>query len=367
MIYILINNQYHVYDYNQWIDEFKSQKISLIQIPHSLNTVTKDNKFEKIYTYSRFLRNIFSLFHFSRISKIHKKITNEILPNENDVLLVYTEYEILNQYIINLFYKANAKIWLLEDGLATMTLCNSHFSGSNYKSKIYQFVLRYLYKYKYLKIYDLPDPTPLMDDMVFSGVCVKLGKSIKRQIPLFHILNKNILELTELKSDKAIFINNDMYNFFCTFEDYIEIIEKTLIALSPNFSEFYFKFHPRESQYFIDLIKQKIKNIPNIKFLETEGIIEDQVDFIKPKYAFSFVSAALINLFHKGITPVFLYETDHRISNDKFVKEIKYFLQSVNYKPINKIEDFTIHYNCGLETENKESKSLFEIINIKKV
>ena len=364
MIYILINNQYHIYDYNQWIEDFKGHQISLIQIPHSLDPIKKDSKFQNIYSYSRFISNIFSLFQFNKIFKIHKKIINEISPNENDVLLVYTEYEILNQYVINIFYKAHAKIWLLEDGLATMTLCNSDSKKNSFKSKIYLFVLKYVYSYKYLKIYHLPDPTPLMDDKLFNGVCVRLGSSIKRQIPLFQISNKNEFKFTNLNSDKAIFINNDLYNFFCTFEDYLEITEKTLAQLSLNFTEIYFKFHPRETDYNINLIKNKINKIPKIKFLDIKGIIEEQVEAIKPKYAFSFVSAALINLFHKGIIPVFLYDTDYKIRNDKFVKEIKVFLESVNYKPIRNIEDFNKNYNSGLEIEPIGSKTLFEIINI---
>ena len=279
-------------------------------------------------------------------------------------MLVYTEYEILNQYVINIFYKAHAKIWLLEDGLATMTLCNSDSKKNSFKSKIYLFVLKYIYSYKYLKIYHLPDPTPLMDDKLFNGVCVRLGSSIKRQIPLFQISNKNEFKFTNLNSDKAIFINNDLYNFFCTFEDYLEITEKTLAQLSLNFTEIYFKFHPRETDYNINLIKNKINKIPKIKFLDIKGIIEEQVEAIKPKYAFSFVSAALINLFHKGIIPVFLYDTDYKIRNDKFVKEIKVFLESVNYKPIRNIEDFNKNYNSGLEIEPIGSKTLFEIINI---
>jgi hypothetical protein len=215
MIYILINNQYHVYDFNQWIDDFNGQEISLIQVPHSLNPLKCDGRFFRIYTYPKFFQSSFSLLRLYKIFNLHKKIRKEILPEENDILLVYTEYEILNQFIVNLFYKSNARVFLLEDGLATMTLCNSNFFSRKLKSKFFEFVLKNIYSYKYLRIYDLPDPTPLMEDKFFSGVCVKLGNSIKREIPLFNISNCKSLVIEDLNFERAIFINNDLYNYLC--------------------------------------------------------------------------------------------------------------------------------------------------------
>lgn len=364
MIYILINNQYHIYDYDQWIEDFKNEKISLIQIPHSLIPVNQDDRFTNIYTYNRFVKNVFSLLYFKKIFKIHNKIRKEIFPNENDILLVYTEYEILNQFIIKIFHEAKSKILLLEDGLATMTLCNSDFKTGNIKSRIYEFILKKIYGYKSLKIYDLPDPTPLMNDYLFNGVCVRLGISINRNIPLFNFSSNKNQKIEDLNYDKAIFINNDLYNFFCTYEDYIEILENTLKLISTQFTEIYFKFHPRESKDYIVKISSKIQQIPNIKILKTDEIIENQVLSIKPKFAFSFVSAALINLFHKGIIPVFLYETDYRLSNDKFVREIRNFLHSINYKPINNVTKFDKSYDCGLEDNNENVKTLYEIIKL---
>ena len=61
---------------------------------------------------------------------------------------------------------------------------------------------------------------------------------------------------------------------------------------------------------------------------------------------------------------MFLYETDYRISNDKFVSEIRKFLHSTNYKAINNVTEFDKNYDCGLGDSKENVKTLYEIIKL---
>jgi hypothetical protein len=79
--------------------------------------------FFQIYTYEQRLitsfKNIF--FKPENIKNIFQRVDNTLFINNSDILLVHTDMDILNQYIIQKFYQCGARVYLLEDGIATIT------------------------------------------------------------------------------------------------------------------------------------------------------------------------------------------------------------------------------------------------------
>jgi hypothetical protein len=56
--------------------------------------------------------------------------------NNSDILLVHTDMDILNQYIIQKFYQCGARVYLLEDGIATITQFNMKEDRAEWKDNL---------------------------------------------------------------------------------------------------------------------------------------------------------------------------------------------------------------------------------------
>ncbi len=53
MIYFLVNNDYHVYDVNTIIYDMPDVPISLIKIPHSLNLIEDNERYNEVFTITK--------------------------------------------------------------------------------------------------------------------------------------------------------------------------------------------------------------------------------------------------------------------------------------------------------------------------
>jgi hypothetical protein len=367
MIYILINNDYQFYDLNNWINDFKDDEITLIQIPHKLNPLNNntDHRFSNVFCFKSYFNNLFFLFNFFKINKIHNEIIKRISPQKSDILFIYTEYEILNQFIINIFYKAKAKIYLIEDGLATMTMFNIVNPKADIRSIMKAALIKSIFwnKYKYLRIINCPDQTPIMSDFIFNGVFVKFGKSIKRNIKLINYKPNSTTSLNEknFNQNAAIFLNNDLYTFFCTYNEYIKYLHNSISAINEKFDVVYFKFHPRETNFYKEKISLEISRYKNIVVIQSEEIIEKTIQDYMPKFAFSHLSASLINLYFLGIEPIFLLNMEKDLIKNKFVAEINNYLINIKYNFLNNYNEITNTYKSGLYVDNK-STSIYNYI-----
>ena len=361
MLYLLVNNNYHLYDFNIWKDEFKDQQIFLIQIPHHLNVIYNDQRFVEITSFKPFFIGIKSLIKYCKIKQLHTVIDKMIFPQKEDILLVFTEYEILNQYIIQKFKRVNAKIWLLEDGLATMAIFNGTFKPYRWKHYIMRWVLRKIYGYKYLDVlYDGKNIFPIMTGKIFEGVCVSLGISIKRELKLFRYRKQYEL-ISGLNRKYAIFLNEDIYKFYCDFDEYLKFLLATLNVISNNFDIVYFKFHPRESDYYRKLINKNINRYSNIIIIEENQIVEKIIENYKPKYAISFLSGSIINLLFKGLQPIYIYHLFPTLLKNPVLQGLTVYLESINYRYVSSLSEINDSYSSGIVLP-EESPSLRELI-----
>lgn len=361
MLYLLVNNNYHLYDFDTWKNEFKDQEIFLIQVPHHLNTIYYDHEFYNCVSFKPFFTGIISLLSYSKIKKLHAEIDKVIFPTSEDILLVYTEYEVLNQYIIQKFKGVNAKIWLLEDGLATMALFNGIFKRIKWKHHIMKWIFRYIYGYKYLEIlYDGKNIFPIMTGKIFEGVCVSLGISIKRKLKLYQYRRQ--YELIEgLNGRCAIFLNEDIYKFYCKFDEYLKFLLMTLNAISHNFDIVYFKFHPRESNNYRSLISGEINRFSNIIIIEENQIIERVINNYRPKYAISFLSGSIINLLFRGLQPIYVYHLFPILERNQVLRGLTLYLESINYRYVSSLNEIDSSYSSGI-TLPEEPPILRELI-----
>lgn len=366
MIYFLVNNDYHLYLDFKLAEQLSDYELALIQVPYSLNSIEKNLLFKKIYCFpNRLTASFINLFIFkNKINNILKEVDKKLFPNSNDVLFVHTEMDLLNQHIIKIFFEAGSKIFLLEDGTATICYFNMESNILNLKEKFREFLLKYFFGFKYLKFkkYGV-QLIPEMENFVFKGVILNQGNSIKRNIPLFKL--KPFEESYEfLDQNGIIFFNQAMYFWFLTKDQYIDYINY-LLSVSFNFSVFYFKFHPSDDQDVKDKITNMINiNYPDVVVLNEEGIAENIISKYPVKYAMTFKSTAAFNLMNKGIVPIFINSMFSKIYHDDSFQAFNQFLNSIDYNSPSDLNQIKPGFNPYIEKNNGLIKySLVDIIN----
>lgn len=328
MIYFLINNNYHLDFDLKLAKQLTSFELGLIQVPYSLNVIDKSDVFSKIHHFPN--KIYLSLRHPFRILSIQKKVDHVLKPKCTDILLVHTDMDLLNQYIIQRFHQAKAKIYLLEDGTATMCVYNILPKKASFKNRFINLILRCLYKYKYTKsgLYGV-ETIPRMADSLFSGVIVNFGNSILREIPLYKLEQKN--ESFEIRYENgAIFFNQALYLFYSTEEEYILFLND-ILEISRRFTPFYFKFHPSETDSFKHSITKLInEQYSNIVIIPENDIAENIVIKYPVRNAITINSTAAMNLITKGLIPIFLNNFyNNRIIDESFIV-FDQFLKSIN-------------------------------------
>lgn len=334
MIYFLINNDYHLSLDMKLAEQLPDFELGLIQIPYSLNILSKSEVFSKIFTYhQRVYASLYRLIMRPKeILNSLKIVDKELTIRADDILLVHTELDVLNQYVIQKFYKANAKIYLLEDGTATMCYFSTPPQAASFMHNIRAFILNFFYGFKYTSIKKYgAEILPVMDDNVFNGMIVSFGDKIDRKIPLYKL--RPFDEPIEVKFDNgAIFFSQPVYFWFCTEHQYIKYIDD-LMAVAYRFERFYFKFHPSDTENVKRAVTRLIKEKYSYILIIIENDIAEKLIIKYPvKYAITFNSTAVFNLMNRGIVPIFLNSIFSNTYNDSSFVVFDQFLRSIGCK-----------------------------------
>ncbi len=365
MIYFLINNNYHFDLDLKLAKQLPNYELGLIQVPYSLNIITNSDLFSKIYYFPNKITSSITdfFFHSLRILAIQKYVHQRLKPNSDDILLVHTDMDLLNQYIIQVFYNAKAKIYLLEDGTSTMCTYNLIPHKAPLKDRIKTLILHHIYKFKYTKIAVYGQQIlPVMKDFVFKGVIVNFGNSIRRNIPFFKLTQvKEPIEI--LHENGAIFLNQGLYSWYLKEDEYISYINN-LLAISENFNPFYFKFHPSDIKSVKNAItKLIVERYSNIIIIEDNDIAEILIQKYPVRYAITFNSTAALNLINKGIVPIFLNQLINNIFPNSEFTAFDQFLKSINCHVPAKLSDIKPGFSALPSAQkNINTKSIVDIL-----
>lgn len=364
MIYFLINNNYHFVDVNKHLDNLKDFDKSLIQIPHTLELVKEDKNFKNIYTfYSPFL-GVKNFFNYFKIKQTHNCIKNKLRINKNDMLFVYSEYEYLNQYIINFFKRNNARVYILDENSLSTYLIHQVCSDKTLplKKRIMYLWIKYIIKYNYTKyIFYNNIVFPQVKDEFIDGILLYNDVKIKRNITKY-LIKKDFNKLI-LDDNKALFLNEKMYDYYCTKLEHLRILDDILNNLSQNFDIVYFKFHPRENELDKEWQYKVIEKYKNIKIIKDNSPIENIIGEYSARYIFSFFAVALLNLKDLGAIPIYLFHLYDEIMKNNAFKEHYSTLLTLNYQFL---KDYSISNFDSVGFNNySQNDTLEEFINRK--
>jgi len=333
LIYFLVNNNYHLIDVYNHSEGLKDYEKSLIQIPHTLECVNENKHFKNIYTFETPFKGLKNYFNIFKVKKKERDILKQLNINENDILFVYTEYEILNQYIMKLFKDVVAKVYVIEDGgfPTYLTYGVKNEGKLSFKEKIQLFYLKYIIGYKFVKFLKYNNVVfPQINEKYIDGVLLYLDVNIIRNVKKF-LISKSQKKLN-LDENKAVFLNEKMYDYYCSKEDYVTILDDCISKMTQKFAKVYFKFHPRETYDNKKWQLEVLNRYPTVKIIEENTAIEYLLEKYDTKYIFSFLSAALLNVNSMNAVPVYIYHFYNIFSEKNIFKQIDLILKNADYK-----------------------------------
>jgi hypothetical protein len=366
MIYFLLNNNYQRYDFMLHLDKFDLGAVSVIEIPHKLDSYPYADSI-KTFRYEQILGNGL-INQVSNYLSVSSKMKNEIKPTGEDVLFLYTEFEILNLYLVDLFKKSGARIYLIEDGgMATyIPFRKSRSESLSIKERVKLLIYRALPGLINIRFQKMNGVVfPWLPDKTFNGLCVYRPVRIFRKIPVILIVNSVSLPAIDVIKDRVIFLNEPIYDHYQDEVKYFSGLIEILRGLEIAFREVYFKFHPRETIEWRQRIKDKVLfYYPDIVVIESNDAFESMVETYRPSTIASYFAASLLNLCVRGIEPMYLYRCIPDLNCQPVFQEVSLVLSELGYNFITQIAEIRSGYKSGLLGEGigQDMTTLFDLV-----
>lgn len=349
MIYFLINNNHQYVDFCNHLFVLDSEDVVLVEIPYALNC-NKDDGIKNKLRYSRSAGN--GLFDqvYKFLSTIGR-IGRDIVPSVNDVLFFYTEYEILNQYLVRRFKQAGASVYLIEDGgFGTYVPFRRVDSEPlTIKELIKQSVYRLLPGLAGIRLHKINGHIfPWMPDSNIDAVCLYQPVAIKRNIPIKLMRRPSQSQLVTIPGS-VFFLNEPIYEVYQTWDEYIEGLNILLEALCDGFKQVHFKFHPRESAERRQCIREKVLfRFPLLTVVEEDTAMEMLADQYRPSVVASYFCSALLELANRGIEPLYLYHLLSGLKKQPVFMEVTSILTELNYNYVSALSEIKDNYCSNL-------------------
>ncbi len=366
MIYFLINNNHQYYDLKLHLSEINKQDVSLIIVPYMLDE-SELVGFGRTYTYPRAFKPRLIVQARNHIRQ-KRLVEKEIQPGQADVLFLYTEFDLLNQYIVTHFKHNGAKVYLIEDGGLATYLPFRMLNGEqlSVREKIKQWVYRLLPGLHTLRLHKLNGHTfPQMADKYIDGLCMYRPVPIRRNIPT--ILLRRAIKQTKISPTigTVIFLNEPVYYIYQKPDDYLVGLKIIIQSLSGGFDDVLFKFHPRENAFWRMRITQEVLDrFPNLKVIEDDRAIEEVIESYRPSVAASYFSAGLLNLLDRGVEPLYLYNLLPNLSLQPVCREATAVLLELGYNFITEFSGANSGFKSGLMSsiDNINTISLADLV-----
>jgi hypothetical protein len=310
MLYFVVNNNYQYLEAARLAAELKGTPCRLIAFPHTLVLPADQQVFESVIVLDTPARQSW-LKAWRDYLGIGGRLRKLLAPAPDDVLVLFTEFELLNQLTAIHFKRADARVYLIEDGGvgSYIPLALDRPEAFSLKDRIYGWMIRAipgLWQTHFTKFDGIV--CPLLADRFFDGVLLYRKVAIRRDIPVM-LVDRPATSRVEVAAGRVVFLNQPFYSeHIQSPEVYADGLRKIMTALCEGFSEVFFKFHPREPQEARDAIVRDILSaFPLVNVVEGNGPFEAMIAQLRPEAVASYNSTPLFNLVATGIQPMFVY------------------------------------------------------------
>jgi hypothetical protein len=312
MIYFVVNNNYQYLEAERLAKELKGQgkPCGLIAIPHTLSLPLEQTTFDLVAIMQTPARGSWLRAWFKYLA-IHPSIQALVAPAAGDSVLLFTEFELLNQLVAMRFKTAGAKVYLVEDGGvgSYIPLTLRHPQPYTLKDRLYTWMVRVIPRLQRTQFTKFDGIIfPMLSDRYIDAVLLYRHIDIVRQLPVT-VLQRPAPQAIVPTAGRVVFLNQPFYaEHIQTPQVYAEGLRKILAALSAGFAEVYFKFHPRESVQAQEKITADVlRHFPQLNMIGSDAPFESMLTTLRPEAVASYNSTPLFNLVGTGVQPLFVY------------------------------------------------------------
>lgn len=353
MIYLLVNNDYHFFDARSHAKYLKAHGLPsiLVEVPHALSETDRASGFSGQISLPSPLRGRSWLSAWPRYFIAAHEVARSIEPHADDVLFMYTEFELLNQMIALRFKRAGARVYLIEDGGVGTYIPLSLLGGETLSIKEWVVALMSrclpgLTRTRFQKLNGVV--FPWLPDSELDGVCLYRPLKIVRQIPV-HVLHRTRAAEVTRKNGRVVFLNECMYDNYQSEAQYLAGLLQLLSLLIQGFDEVLFKFHPRETLAWRKRIRNLVgERMPMVTFIDNDRAMESLVEEFRPEVIASYFSTVLLNLEGSSIEPMFLYHLLPELSSQKVFSQLTSLLTQWQYRFVGPDVPARSGYRSGL-------------------
>jgi|GEM_PF-1468130 len=367
MIYFLVNNDYQLLDARRHAGDLDRAGMAcrLLQVPHALNLPDRECGFEHSLTFPSPLTTHGWMAAWPRYFASAKAVAGNLAPLPGDVLCLYTEFELINHFIVHRFRRQGAKVFLIEDGgvgtyipfsigeteplgakehlIAAMTRCLPGLSRTVFH-----------------KINGVVFPW-VTDDHIDALLLYRPIASV-RKIPSV-LLRPERRPAIPVQPGKVVFLNEPIYDYYQTERQYLAGLERILDGLTRGFERVVFKFHPRETDAWIGKILALVDRFPAVEVFRKRQSIESLLSELRPEVLASYNSTTLLNLGGTGVEPLYLYHLFEDLAGQKVFRQMTALLSQWRYRFIPTLAEARTGYRSGLDAQGWEGgASLPEVL-----
>jgi Alpha-2,8-polysialyltransferase (POLYST) len=312
IIYFLVNNDYQYLEAKRLACELRAEgrNTALIAIPHTLSLRFDHDLFEPIITLPTPAHLPWRRAWLQYLGA-RSRLRAALPATSEDTLLIFTEYELLNQLAAITFKERCASVYLIEDGgvgtYIPFTL--KQHEPYSWKNRLQQASIRAIPGLRRTQFTKFDGMLfPMLDDRYLDGICLYRRMAISRRVPVRLIARPTLLPV-QTRAGRVVFLNQPLYSENIQTEvDYVAGLRQILGALCEGYPEVLFKFHPRESADARARITSLIFGaFPALRVVEGSQPFEALLAELRPEAVASYNSTPLLNLTGTGVQPLFVY------------------------------------------------------------
>lgn len=365
MIYFLVNNDYQLLDANRHASRLHKdrQSLTLIQVPHSLQCAPADGLYDRIETFASPMHAHRWFAAWPRYFRAWRDMQRRLKPAVGDVLVIYTEFELLNHCAVLHFSRSGAMVVHIEDGgVGTYIPFASVESQSlSLRQRLVAWMTRRLPGMGdtcFKKINGIV--FPWRPDSQIDLLCVyrkfKPARQIKTEIISSEIEAKKITRTL----GRVVFLNECIYDHYQDERSYLQGLDRILEALSAGYSEVFFKFHPRETEEWRERIhSQVIARFAQVQVIQESAPFELLLERYAPEALASYIATPLLNLAGTGVEPLFLFHLLEDLRDQPIFAQLTAVLLHWNYRFVSDWADVRSGYRSHIEFHDSSSSLSF--------
>lgn len=312
IIYFLVNNDYQYLEAKRLACELHAagRRTALIAIPHTLTLTLDSVLFDPIITLPTPARLPW-LGAWLQYLGARNRLRSALPATSNDTLILFTEFELLNQLAAIIFKERRGSVNLIEDGgvgtYIPLTLKNHE--QYNWKNRVMKAMIRMipgLNRTHFTKFDGIL--FPMLEDTFLDGICLYRRMTIARTVPV-KILSRPPLATVQTRKGRVVFLNQPLYSEHIQTEaNYLAGLREILGALCAGFVDVLFKFHPREPfEARARITSQILDTFPKLRVVEGNQPFETLLADLRPEAVASYNSTPLLNMTGTGVQPLFVY------------------------------------------------------------